>query len=100
MVLSSELRFKARQAVDELVDGISQELDRRSRQDQIEKSLFRGLMELGRSLLQDSVDEVADEEERVGSKTPLDESGIALQRVKRTPRRLVTVFGRRGAHLG
>ena len=93
MVLSSELRFKARQAVDELVDGISQELDRRSRQDQIEKSLFRGLMELGRSLLQDSVDEVADEEERVASKTPLDESGIALQRVKRTPRRLVTVFG-------
>ena len=93
MVLSSEIRFKARQAVDELVDGISQELDRRSRQDQIEKSLFRGLMELGRSLLQDSVDEVADEEERVASKTPLDESGIALQRVKRTPRRLVTVFG-------
>ena len=93
MVLSSELRFKARQAVDELVDGIGQELDRRSRLDQIEKSLFRGLMELGKSLLQDSVDEVAHEEERAAPEHPLDESGIALQRVERTPRRLVTVFG-------
>jgi hypothetical protein len=98
MVLSSELRFKARQAVDELVDGIGQELDRRSRLDQIEKSLFRGLLELGKSLLQDSVDEVADEEERAAPESlPGDrragEAGIALQRVERTPRRLVTVFG-------
>lgn len=93
MVLSSEFRFKARQAVDELVDGISQELDRRSRLDQIEKSLFRGLMELGKSLLQDSVDEVADEEERGAPESLLDEAGIALQRVERTPQRLVTVFG-------
>jgi len=98
MVLSSELRFKARQAVDELVDGIGQELDRRSRLDQIEKSLFRGLLELGKSLLQDSVDEVADEEERAAPESlPRDrragEAGIALQRVERTPRQLVTVFG-------
>ncbi|MGZ0172244.1 MAG: hypothetical protein ACKVHE_22100 [Planctomycetales bacterium] len=93
MVLSSELRCKARQAVDELVDGIGQELDRRSRLDQIEKSLFRGLMELGKSLLQDSADEVADEEERVAPKSLPDEAGIALHRVERIPRRLVTVFG-------
>jgi len=93
MVLSSELRFKARQAVDDLVDGIGQELDRRSRLDQIEKSLFRGLMELGKSLLQDSVDEVADEEELAAPESLPGEAGIALQRVERTRRRLVTVFG-------
>ena len=93
MVLSSELRIKARQAVDELVDGIGQELDQRSRLDQIEKSLFRGLLELGKSLLQDSVDEVADEEQRAAPESLPGEAGIALQRVKRTPRRLVTVFG-------
>lgn len=63
MVLSSELRFKARQAVDALVDGIGDELDRRSRLDQVEKSLFHGLLELGKSLLQQAVNEVADEEE-------------------------------------
>ena len=93
MVLSSELRIKARQAVGDLMDGIGQELDRRSRLDQIEKSLFRGLLELGKSLLQDSVDEVADEEERAAPESLPGEAGIALQRVKRTPRRLVTVFG-------
>ena len=93
MVLSSELRIKARQAVDELVDGIGQELDQRSRLDQIEKSLFRGLLELGQSLLQDSVNEVADEEQRAAPESLPGEAGIALQRVKRTPRRLVTVFG-------
>ncbi len=93
MVLSSELRFKARQAVDELVDGIGQELDRHSRLDQIEKSLFRGLMELGKSLLQDAVDEVADEEECVAPESLLSEKEIVLQRVERRPRRLVTVFG-------
>ena len=64
MVLSLELRIKARQAVDELVGGIGEELDRRERLDQIEKSLFRRLLELGKSLLQQAVDEVADDEEQ------------------------------------
>jgi hypothetical protein len=79
--------------VDELVDGIGQELDRRSRLDRIEKSLFRGLMELGKSLLQDSVAEVADEEERAAPESLLNEAGIVLRPVERTRRRLVTVFG-------
>ena len=93
MVLSSELRIKGRQAVDELVDGIGQELDRRARLDQVEKSLFRGLMELGKSLLQQAVNEVADEEEAVASESLANEADVALQRVERTPQRLVTVFG-------
>jgi hypothetical protein len=93
MMLSSELRLKARQAVNELVDGICQELDQRERLDQIEKSLFRRLLELGQSLLQDAVDEVADEEEQAAAESLSGEAGVALQRVERTPRRLVTVFG-------
>lgn len=93
MVLSLELRCKARQAVDALVDGIGEELDRRARLDQVEKSLFRGLMELGKSLLQQAVDEVADEEDAVASESLVNEAGVALQRVERTPQRLVSVFG-------
>lgn len=93
MVLSLELRFKARQAVDALVDGTGEELDRRARLDQVEKSLFRGLMELGKSLLQQAVNEVADEEEAVASESLVNAAGVALQRVERTPQRLVTVFG-------
>ena len=46
MMLSSELRLKARQAVNELVDGICQELDQRERLDQIEKSLILQLLQL------------------------------------------------------
>ena len=93
MLLSLELRCKARQAVDALVDGIGEELNRRARLDQVEKSLFRGLMELGKSLLQQAVDEVADEEVAVASESLVNEAGVALQRVERTPQRLVTVFG-------
>lgn len=98
MMLSSELRFKARQSLDVLVDGISDELDRRERLDQIEKSLFRGLLELGQSLLQQAVGEVADEEEASAPETlcvelQAGEQGVALQRLERKPRRLVTVFG-------
>ena len=97
MVLSSELRIKARQAVNEVVDGIGEELDRRDRLDQIEKSLFRRLLELGKSLLQQAVDEVTDDEQQKAGETPDDQrvsaQGMALQRVERKPRRLVTVFG-------
>lgn len=97
MVLSSKLRIKARQAVDELVDGIGEELDRRDRLDQIEQSLFRRLLELGQSLLQQAVDEVTDDEEQTAGETPDDQrvsaQGVALRRVERKPRRLVTVFG-------
>ena len=123
MVLSSELRIKARQAVDELVDGIGEELDRRERLDQIEKSLFRRLLELGKSLLQQAVDEVADDQEQAAAESLPGEDGpgedgpgedgpgedgagedgagedgagkqgVALQRIERKPRRLVTVFG-------
>jgi hypothetical protein len=100
MVLSLELRIKARQAVDELVGGIGEELDRRERLDQIEKSLFRRLLELGKSLLQQAVDEVADDEEQAAAESlpgeagsVEDAAGVALQRVERKPRRLVTVFG-------
>jgi hypothetical protein len=97
MVLSSELRIKARQAVNEVVDGIGEERDRRDRLDQIEKSLFRRLLELGKSLLQQAVDEVTDDEQQKAGETPDDQrvsaQGMALQRVERKPRRLVTVFG-------
>lgn len=98
MMLSSELRLKARQSLDVLVDGISDELDRRERLDQIEKSLFRGLLELGKSLLQQAVDEVADEEEDAAPESlpaahHSGEHRALLQQVERLPRRLVTVFG-------
>ena len=75
MVLSLELRIKARQAVDELVGGIGEELDRRERLDQIEKSLFRRLLELGKSLLQQAVDEVADDEEQAAAESLPGEAG-------------------------
>jgi hypothetical protein len=58
--------------------------DRRARLDKVEKSLFRGLMELGKSLLQQAVNEIADEEEAVALESLVNEAGVALQRVERT----------------
>ena len=41
-------------------------------------------MELGKSLLQQAVNEIADEEEAVALESLVNEAGVALQRVERT----------------
>jgi len=92
-MLSSELRLKAGQSVEELIDNMGDALQRRERLDEVETSLFRGLLELGRELLQGAVDEVTAEEERDAAASLPGADGAALRKIERQPRRLVTVFG-------
>jgi hypothetical protein len=90
MMLFSELRLKAGQTVEALIDGMGDALQRL---DEIEKSLFRGLLALGRELLQGAVDEVTAGEERDAAASLRGADGAALRKIKRQSRRLVTVFG-------
>ena len=92
-MLSSDLRLKAGQTVEELIDNMGDALRRRERLDEVETSLFRGLLEFGRDLLQGAVDAVTAEEERSAAASLVGVDGVALQRIERQPRRLVTVFG-------
>lgn len=92
-MLSSELMLKAGQTVEELIGEMGDALLRRKRLDEVETGLFRGLLKLGRELLQGAVDGVTAEEERDAAVALPGADGVALQQIERQPRRLVTVFG-------
>ena len=93
MVLSLETRIKARQDLERMMDSVDQSLADGRRLDEIEPGMFSETMSMNRRLLQGSVDDLV---QRVEQSAP-ERIGRAdlpdLVRVRKRPRRLVTVFG-------
>ena len=93
MVLSQETRIKVRQGLERMLDSVDQSLADGHRLDEIEPGMFAEAMSLGRRLLQGAVDDLVRQVER---STPerIERADLPdLIRVRKRPRRLVTVFG-------
>lgn len=93
MVLSQETRIKARQDLERMMDSVDQSLAEGRRLDEIEPDMFSEAMMLNRRLLQGAVDDLV---QRVEQSAPerIERADLPdLIRVKKRPRRLVTVFG-------
>jgi len=93
MVLSLETRIKARQDLERMLDSVDQSLSDGRRLDEIEPGMFSEAMLLNRRLLQGAVDDLV---KRVKQSAPerIARAGLPdLIRVRKRPRRLVTVFG-------
>mgnify|MGYP006104144201 CR=1 FL=1 len=93
MVLSLETRIKARQDLERMMDSVDQSLADGHRLDEIEPGMFSETMSMNRRLLQGAVDDLV---QRVEQSAPerIERAGLPdLIRVRKRPRRLVTVFG-------
>ena len=93
MVLSLETRIKARQDLERMMDSVDQSLADGHRLDAIEPGMFSETMSMNRRLLQGAVDDLV---QRVEQSAPerIERAGLPdLIRVRKRPRRLVTVFG-------
>ena len=93
MVLSLETRIKARQDLERMMDSVDQSLADGRRLDEFEPGLFSETMSLSRRLLQGAVDDLVQRAEQSASER-IERAGLPdLIRVRKRPRRLVTVFG-------
>jgi hypothetical protein len=93
MVLSLETRIKARQDLERMMDSVDQSLADGRRLDEIEPGMFSETMSMNRRLLQGAVDDLV---QRVEQSAPerIERADLPdLVRVRKRPRRLVTVFG-------
>jgi hypothetical protein len=93
MVLSLETRIKARQDLERMMDSVDQSLADGRRLDEFEPGMFSETMSLSRRLLQGAVDDLVQRAEQSASER-IERAGLPdLIRVRKKPRRLVTVFG-------
>ena len=93
MVLSQETRIKARQDLERMMDSVDQSLADGRRLDEFEPGMFSETMSMNRRLLQGAVDDLV---QQVEQSTPerIERADLPdLIRVRKRPRRLVTVFG-------
>ena len=93
MVLSLETRIKARQDLERMMDSVDQSLADGRRLDEFEPGMFSETMSMNRRLLQGAVDDLV---QQVEQSTPerIERADLPdLIRVRKRPRRLVTVFG-------